>query len=1050
VSAFDETVSTLDYAHRAKHIKNKPQKSVSMSKRAYMKELLAEIASLKRDNEVLRSKNGIIIPPERYERMVAEEKGKSMQIDELLFKIKSQQDSLDGLTVTLTSKEALLTATLESKAATEATLASTVDLLESTQTILSQTREQLLASQGLLVELQRALFVRENELAASRSLVDAQRATEYRLTNQALEVLAALETTLDAKAALHAKVERKAVVEEHNNAASRSFQQRIEQAVDTLDAQEISLGSSAAKSLAETQTSILSIANARSEQADKLQQSQSAFHADISAQTRSIAESVATFATSHAEGVTTASGHARDFHQTSEAAFLAADQKSKRHFEALANQSATIQRAEASLFSAVEKEASEVLAASKSFIGEEVSPALKAVREAAVVHSSESVAASQRASSTLVTFKTEQQRRVAGDAHGLQERVAALQAANNARVAEVAAANAVRVAELAQANAQAVKEMHTQQTQAAEASAQRIVSLQVEQAAAFAKLQAEQSERLAALQAEQAERVRKAIEEQHRLVSEMQVSIAAASAALQKEQAERVRLAQEEQAALVASMQAAMVAQASERQKDLVASSAKLQEELVASVAELQQALVAEVDSLVSQARASQIELVERSVTDVVDQVATIVAKEGAAIAALSTGIDAIDAKAKSHVQSITTRAETVAQEATVAHAALQDEQIALDNLLSTTSSDAVSQIAAFRQANETRAKVAQEEFTSVAQLTSLFAQEQSEAIITAATTCTAADERLTSWLAASRQADEQAQTDLSSRATALGSMMSSHCDSSSLQLRSARALVSSYIASELRKDVPLGSTPQKSAPAPAYPSRAALARTAPQEHVYAAHRAASTGPKLELRGMVQELAGVNELVEADSAAAEQAACAQAEADAITLAEAAAASRAAALALEQEATASASASRSASPRAHASIVPLPMAALEPVSPAGSIAAAVSPKSASPAGAATEIASPLSSANSSIADEDAENAKPVQPSAAAPAEISATVEKPAVIAAAAAAAPAPTAHKRQLSAPKINVSAALADKTAASKANIPSTRASSRLRAPSGQ
>jgi hypothetical protein len=474
-----------------------------------------------------------------------------------------------------------------------------------------------------------------------------------------------------------------------------------------------------------------------------------------------------------------------------------------------------------------------------------------------------------------------------------------------------------------------------------------------------------------------------------------------------------------------------------------------LQEELVASVAELQQALVAEVDSLVSQARAGQIELVERSVTDVVDQVATIVAKEEAAIVALSTGIEAIDAKAKSHVQAITTRAETVAQEAVASHAALQTEQSALDTLLSTASSDAVSQHSAFRQANETRAKIAQDEFTSVGQLAALFAQEQSEAITTAATTCSAADERLTSWLATSRQAAEQAQTDLSSRATALGSMLSSHCDSSSLQLRSARGLVQSYIVAELRKDVPLGSTPQKSAPAPAYPSRAALARTAPQEHVYAAHRAASAGPKLELRGMVQELAGVNELVEADSAAAEQAARAQAEADAITLAEAAAASRAAALALEQEASSASSASRSASPRAHASIVPLPMAALEPVSPAGSIAAAaVSPKSASPAGAATEIASPLSSANSSIADEDAENAKPVQPTAAAPTEIIAVVEKPAVIAA--AAAPAPTAHKRQLSAPKINVSAALADKTAASKANIPSTRASSRLRAPSGQ
>lgn len=41
--------------------KNKPCVNQKMTKRAYMKELLVEIASLKRDNEVLRSKNGIIV-----------------------------------------------------------------------------------------------------------------------------------------------------------------------------------------------------------------------------------------------------------------------------------------------------------------------------------------------------------------------------------------------------------------------------------------------------------------------------------------------------------------------------------------------------------------------------------------------------------------------------------------------------------------------------------------------------------------------------------------------------------------------------------------------------------------------------------------------------------------------------------------------------------------------------------------------------------------------------------------------------------------------------
>lgn len=67
-AAFDETISTLDYANRAKSIKNKPQANQTQTKRAYVKELLLEISSLKRDNEVLRSKNGIIVVSEAIER----------------------------------------------------------------------------------------------------------------------------------------------------------------------------------------------------------------------------------------------------------------------------------------------------------------------------------------------------------------------------------------------------------------------------------------------------------------------------------------------------------------------------------------------------------------------------------------------------------------------------------------------------------------------------------------------------------------------------------------------------------------------------------------------------------------------------------------------------------------------------------------------------------------------------------------------------------------------------------------------------------------------
>lgn len=65
----DESLSTLDYANRAKNIKNKPQINQQLSKKSYMKDIVGQIARLKSENEALRLKNGIYLPPEQYEEL---------------------------------------------------------------------------------------------------------------------------------------------------------------------------------------------------------------------------------------------------------------------------------------------------------------------------------------------------------------------------------------------------------------------------------------------------------------------------------------------------------------------------------------------------------------------------------------------------------------------------------------------------------------------------------------------------------------------------------------------------------------------------------------------------------------------------------------------------------------------------------------------------------------------------------------------------------------------------------------------------------------------
>lgn len=51
-------MSTLEYAHRAKNIQNKPEVNQKMTKKAILKEYAEEIDRLKRDLQATRDKNG--------------------------------------------------------------------------------------------------------------------------------------------------------------------------------------------------------------------------------------------------------------------------------------------------------------------------------------------------------------------------------------------------------------------------------------------------------------------------------------------------------------------------------------------------------------------------------------------------------------------------------------------------------------------------------------------------------------------------------------------------------------------------------------------------------------------------------------------------------------------------------------------------------------------------------------------------------------------------------------------------------------------------------
>ncbi|KAK3016108.1 hypothetical protein RJ639_006352 [Escallonia herrerae] len=91
----EETLSTLDYAYRAKNIKNKPEANQKVAKAVLLKDLYVEIERMKQDVRAAREKNGVYIPHERYSLDEAEKKAKNEKIEKLEIDIHISEKQVD-------------------------------------------------------------------------------------------------------------------------------------------------------------------------------------------------------------------------------------------------------------------------------------------------------------------------------------------------------------------------------------------------------------------------------------------------------------------------------------------------------------------------------------------------------------------------------------------------------------------------------------------------------------------------------------------------------------------------------------------------------------------------------------------------------------------------------------------------------------------------------------------------------------------------------------------------------------------------------------------
>ncbi|CAG8473518.1 6620_t:CDS:1 [Racocetra fulgida] len=81
--SYEETISTLDYAQRAKNILNKPVANQRVTKKALIKEYIGEIERLRADLLAAREKNGIYLSQDTYQNLVDENQSRKDENEEL-------------------------------------------------------------------------------------------------------------------------------------------------------------------------------------------------------------------------------------------------------------------------------------------------------------------------------------------------------------------------------------------------------------------------------------------------------------------------------------------------------------------------------------------------------------------------------------------------------------------------------------------------------------------------------------------------------------------------------------------------------------------------------------------------------------------------------------------------------------------------------------------------------------------------------------------------------------------------------------------------------
>ncbi|KAF9870245.1 kinesin related protein 2 [Colletotrichum karsti] len=205
-SNLEETISTLDYAFRAKNIRNKPQLNAMINKKMLLRDFATEIERLKSELITTRQRNGVYLSNESYEEMTAQSESRRIVVEEQAAKMETLENNLKNKVQELFALTSSFMGLKKDHEGTKAELDQTNGVLDQTELVLAATRKSL---------------------AEETHLRKAHQETEEKLVNVGGELIATLQKTVHDVDGLRAKNKRKSDLQSINRSAWGTAQAEV-------------------------------------------------------------------------------------------------------------------------------------------------------------------------------------------------------------------------------------------------------------------------------------------------------------------------------------------------------------------------------------------------------------------------------------------------------------------------------------------------------------------------------------------------------------------------------------------------------------------------------------------------------------------------------------------------------------------------------------------------------------------------------------------------------------------------------------------------------